>query len=122
VWRENFLWTAPGFFASASAAVGVQVLYRYMGPLSLICLPPIWVVYYSYRLYMERIHLFTAKVQQDMAHIQELNELNQAVIASLATAIDAKDRYTGSATPAASRARTSRSAGASSRWSTCSTR
>lgn len=96
VWQENFLWTAPGFFASASTAVGVQVLYRHMGPLSLICLPPIWVIYYSYRLYMERIHLFTAKVQQDMAHIQELNELNQAVIASLATAIDAKDRYTSS--------------------------
>src|SRR5437762_11494830 len=43
---------------------------------------------------MERIHLYSDKVEQDMTHIKELNKLNQAIIASLATAIDAKDRYT----------------------------
>jgi diguanylate cyclase (GGDEF)-like protein/putative nucleotidyltransferase with HDIG domain len=94
VWRQNFLWTAPGFFASASAAAGIQAMYRLMGPWSLMFLPPLYLVYYSYRLYMDRIHLFSDKVQQDMTHIQALNQLNQAIIASLATAIDAKDRYT----------------------------
>jgi putative nucleotidyltransferase with HDIG domain len=89
VWQQNFLWTSPGYFASASAAAGIQVLMRTVGPWSLMFLPWLYVVYYSYRLYMERLH-------KDMAHIQELNKLNQAVIASLATAIDAKDRHTSS--------------------------
>jgi putative nucleotidyltransferase with HDIG domain len=96
VWRENFLWTAPGYFASASAAVTVQAFSRQLGFWSLLFLPPVYLIYYSYRLDMERIHLYNDKVTQDMAHIQELNQLNQAIIASLATAIDAKDRHTSS--------------------------
>jgi diguanylate cyclase (GGDEF)-like protein/putative nucleotidyltransferase with HDIG domain len=96
VWQQNFLWTAPGFFASASVAAGIQLLhgqgpFRYLAPL---LLPPLYVVYYSYKLYMDRLHLYSHKVEQDMKHIQELNKLNQAIIASLATAIDAKDSVT----------------------------
>jgi len=94
VWQQNFLWTAPGFFASASAAVGIHVAYSQMEAWALIFLPPIYVIYYSYRLYMDRLHLFADKVKQDLTHIEELNRLNQAVIASLATAIDAKDSHT----------------------------
>jgi len=89
VWQQNFLWTSPGYFASASAAAGIQILMKQVGPWSMMFLPWLYVVYYSYRLYMERLH-------KDMAHILELNKLNQAVIASLATAIDAKDRHTSS--------------------------
>jgi diguanylate cyclase (GGDEF)-like protein/putative nucleotidyltransferase with HDIG domain len=94
VWRENFIWTAPGFFAAASATAGIQAAFHQLGFWALLFLPPLYLIYYSYRLYMERIHLYSDKVEQDMTHIQELNKLNQAIIASLATAIDAKDRYT----------------------------
>lgn len=87
VWQESFLWTAPGFFASASAAFGIQKAFAAVGALGLLFLPPLWLVYRSYRLYMDRI-------KQNTQHIEELNKLNQAIIASLATAIDAKDRYT----------------------------
>jgi diguanylate cyclase (GGDEF)-like protein/putative nucleotidyltransferase with HDIG domain len=87
VWKENFLWTAPGFFASASVAVGIQALFARMQIWSLFLLAPLYIIYYSYRLYLER-------VRTDMTHIKELNTLNEAVILSLATAIDAKDRYT----------------------------
>jgi diguanylate cyclase (GGDEF)-like protein/putative nucleotidyltransferase with HDIG domain len=87
VWKENFLWTAPGFFASASVAAGIQAVFGLLHVWSLLFLAPLYVVYYSYRLYMDR-------VRKDMEHIQELSQLNQAVILSLATAIDAKDRYT----------------------------
>lgn len=89
IWRENFVWTAPGYFASASAAVATHTLFLRMGAWALAVLPWLYVIYYSYRLYMDRLH-------QDMAHIRELNRLNQAVISSLATAIDAKDRHTSS--------------------------
>jgi diguanylate cyclase (GGDEF)-like protein/putative nucleotidyltransferase with HDIG domain len=94
VWKQNFLWTAPGYFASASAAAGIQAGFHCLGVGSLLFLAPLYLVYYSYRLYMERLHLYSHKLQQDKIHIEELNKLNQAVIASLATAIDAKDRYT----------------------------
>src|SRR5439155_20277205 len=75
VWQQNFLWTAPGFFASASAAAGIQAAHNRFGPLSLLLLPPLYIVYYSYRLYMDRIHLYSHKVEQDMTHIKELNKL-----------------------------------------------
>jgi len=94
VWQQNFLWTAPGYFASASVAAGIQAAFEHTGIWSLLFLPPLYVVYYSYRLYMERLHLYSDKVEQDMNHIHELNKLNQAIIASLATAIDAKDNVT----------------------------
>lgn len=87
VWNKNFVWTWPGYFASASLALGIQMLFEHMGLLSLVFFTPVWIVYYSYQLYMER-------VKQDTAHITELNDLNQAIIMSLAMAIDAKDRYT----------------------------
>lgn len=87
VWKQNFLWTAPGYFASASAAAAVALSFNRLGILSLLILPWLYIVYYSYRLYMDRL-------RRDMSHIVELNKLNQAVIASLATAIDAKDRHT----------------------------
>ena len=94
VWKENFLWTAPGFYASASTAALIRLSDDFLGLWSLLFLPPLYLVYYSYRLYMDRINLFAEKVQQDLTHIEELNKLNQSVIASLATAIDAKDSYT----------------------------
>ena len=42
--------------------------------LGLLFLPPMWLVYRSYRLYMDRI-------RQNTHHIEELNRLNQAIIA-----------------------------------------
>jgi diguanylate cyclase (GGDEF)-like protein/putative nucleotidyltransferase with HDIG domain len=94
VWEQNFLWTAPGYFASASAAMGIHMAYRHFHAWSLLFLPPLYLIYSSYRLYMDRLHLYSDKMERDMAHIQELNQLNQAVIASLAAAIDAKDSVT----------------------------
>jgi diguanylate cyclase (GGDEF)-like protein/putative nucleotidyltransferase with HDIG domain len=94
VWRENFLWTAPGYLASATFAGGIHAAYSQMGSWSLLLVPPIYVIYYSYRLYLDKLHEYAAQLRREMRHIQELNELNQSVIASLATAIEAKDRAT----------------------------
>ncbi|HTE17397.1 MAG TPA: HD domain-containing phosphohydrolase, partial [Armatimonadota bacterium] len=98
VWRENFLWTGPSYFASGSVAVAIHTAYYYplVGPLALLLLGPLYFIYISYRVYMDRMNLYVAKVEQDRRHIDELNDLNAAIIASLATAIDAKDRYTRS--------------------------
>ena len=98
LWRDNFFWTWPSYFASASVAVGISAAFRQpmVGMWALLLLPPLYFIYYSYRLYLDRMNLYVSKVEQDMRHIKELNELNSAIIASLATAIDAKDRYTRS--------------------------
>jgi len=103
VWKENFLWTAPGLLASACAAAGVHAVFQWIGPGSLLIVPPLHFVYHGYQLHMERLHLYEEKERQHKAHIEELSglnsalsHLNEAIIASLATAIDAKDRYTSS--------------------------
>lgn len=89
VWHENFLWTAPQSLMSASSVIiGLWVYCRWqIAWIVALVLPPIYVVYYSYRLYMD-------KIRKDLEHISALANLNNSVIASLATAIDAKDHYT----------------------------
>lgn len=89
VWHENFLWTAPQSLMSASSVVVGLWVYREWKHIWVVALvlPPIYVVYYSYRLYMD-------KIRKDLEHISALANLNNSVIASLATAIDAKDHYT----------------------------
>lgn len=89
VWHENFLWTAPQYLTTASC---VLIALWIMGNdtwrwAAVVVLPPLYAVYYSYRMYMD-------KMRGDLKHISELNDLNNSVIASLATAIDAKDHYT----------------------------
>ncbi|MFN3651529.1 MAG: HD domain-containing phosphohydrolase [Armatimonadota bacterium] len=98
IWKDNFFWTWPSYFASASIAVGIYAAFQNpsIGILALVGLMPLYFIYYSYRLYMERMNLYVSKMEQDMRHIHELNDLNSAIIASLAMAIDAKDRHTRS--------------------------
>ena len=97
VWHDNFLWTAPGFFAGASSAALAQGAYVALGSnvmLMLLVLPILYLTYYSYKIYVE-------KVEEGQKHIEELEvgkeqlaSLYLATIESLATAIDAKDAYT----------------------------
>lgn len=89
VWYENFLWTAPQYLTTSSCVFGALLIlgndtWRWA---SVVVLSPMYVVYYSYRMYM-------GKIRGDLTHITELNDLNNSVITSLATAIDAKDHYT----------------------------
>ena len=95
IWHDNFLWTAPGFFAGASCAVLAHKLYWALGSNVLVLsLPILYLTYHSYRIYVE-------KAEQSQKHIEELKlgqeqlaALYLATIESLATAIDAKDAYT----------------------------
>jgi putative nucleotidyltransferase with HDIG domain len=96
IWRESFLWTAPGYFASASAAAGITAAHAYLGLWSLFFVPPLYVVYYSYKLYMDRVRLHSESLTRERDHIRQLNKINHAIIVSLATAIDAKDSCTSS--------------------------
>lgn len=88
VWKENFLWTYPGFlFAICAAAGSVYLIKSPFGFFGFLLLPPVYVVYYSYKLYLD-------KINSEINHISELNQLNERVISTLAMTIEAKDRYT----------------------------
>lgn len=84
-WREHFMWTFPACLCAASAAAGVAVLSHYPG--AWLLLSPVYFVSYYYRLYIE-------KINTELRHNAELNELNSRVISTLAMTIEAKDRYT----------------------------
>ena len=87
LWKENFRWTFPGYLYAACASGGAAILYSRLGLGSFLLLPPVYVVSYSYKLYLE-------KINTELRHVHELNELNGRVIGTLAMTIEAKDRYT----------------------------
>ncbi len=98
IWRENFLWTGLSYYVSASVAVVIYAAYStpYIRGWALILVAPIYFIYHFYRVYVDRMNLYADKVEQDRRHIEELKEMNSAILTSLARAIDAKDRYTRS--------------------------
>jgi signal transduction histidine kinase/CheY-like chemotaxis protein len=89
LWRETFMWSAPGHFAGGSIALGLAFLIERLGIISLILSLPFCVLlYYSYKLYMDR--LFDERKHSDeirrinldlehkvLARTRELETLNQ---------------------------------------------
>ncbi len=98
IWTESFAWTWPGYLASAALAVGIYIASQLfaLGIVSVLFLAPLYWIYVSYRLYSDRMNLMVGRMEQEMRHIRDLNDLNGSIISSLAAAIDAKDRHTRS--------------------------
>lgn len=105
VWRGNFLWTGPGYFAGASCATilfafglgdklrsaeqwGLLIVF------AAIAAPILGVIYWSYKIYMEKLHAHEQHILELQRGKQELQHLYTSTVESLALAIDAKDRYT----------------------------
>lgn len=84
-WRDGYLWTAPSYLAGAAVVATAGLLQSRCGSavaaLSLLCL---YLVYYSYRCCLDRVH-------QLQASETWLQEVCLAAVESLALAIDAKD-------------------------------
>ena len=56
VWRESFLWTGVAYLSGGSLAVAMVYVLRLFGTTALIlALPPVVLIQYSYRLYLERM-------------------------------------------------------------------
>ncbi|HZT41481.1 MAG TPA: hypothetical protein VFA07_04805, partial [Chthonomonadaceae bacterium] len=95
IWKTNFLWTAPSYFAGASISALAMFLFgRHVGFILLLVSPVAYLTYHSYAIY-------TARAEEKQQHIEELQlsqaqlaDLYLATIKSLALAIDAKDQYT----------------------------
>ena len=87
-WVNNFLWTGPAYLSGTFLAATLVLGMETFGPGALILsIPLLYVLYFSLRLYMD-------KIRQERRHGQEKADLYLKVVEALALAIDAKDRTT----------------------------
>src|SRR5207244_4395798 len=88
VWKEGVVLYLLNFLGSAAAAGLIWLFYERAGfTIFLLCAPIAVVLYQLYHFYIQRL-------EQAQKHIQELNKLYLQTIEALASAVDAKDRYT----------------------------
>ena len=89
VWGESHLWLFPYYMVGAALAGLVHFLNGHIGwQSSLLILPPIYLMYRSYRLYL-------GKLETEKKHAQQVSSLHLRTIETLALAIEAKDETTG---------------------------
>jgi PAS domain S-box-containing protein len=98
VWKENMLWAAPGFFASAFVSAAVWIAYGALGPWSLLFLPPLYLVYYGYGSYLDHLRQANTLLKEQVAEreraeaaLQKEREFLQAVLENVADGIVACD-------------------------------
>jgi len=89
VWTSSYLWSFPYYMVGAAIAGLVSFLNKHIGwQASLLVLPPIYLMYRSYRLYL-------GKLEAEKQHAEKLSGLHLRTIEALALAIEAKDQTTG---------------------------
>jgi putative nucleotidyltransferase with HDIG domain len=89
VWGEFHLWLLPYYMVGAAVAGLVNFLNKHIGwQSSLLVLPPIYLLYRSYRLYL-------GKLESEKQHVEQVSSLHLRTIEALALAIEAKDETTG---------------------------
>jgi putative nucleotidyltransferase with HDIG domain len=89
VWTSSYLWLFPYYMVGAAIAGLVSFLNQHIGwQASLLVLPPIYLMYRSYRLYL-------GKLEAEKEHAEKVSNLHLRTIEALALAIEAKDQTTG---------------------------
>jgi putative nucleotidyltransferase with HDIG domain len=89
VCTESYLWLFPYYLVGAAVAGLISFLNRHIGwQASLLVLPPIYLMYRSYRLYL-------GKLDAERQHAEKVSNLHLRTIETLALAIEAKDQTTG---------------------------
>src|SRR5580658_7419096 len=92
IWKvctESYLWLFPYYLGGAAVAGLISFLNRHIGwQASLLVLPPIYLMYRSYRLYL-------GKLEAEKQHAEKVSNLHLRTIEALALAIEAKDETTG---------------------------
>jgi diguanylate cyclase (GGDEF)-like protein/putative nucleotidyltransferase with HDIG domain len=95
VWRECYFWAFPYYLLGATLVCALHWVNQNLGlEFSLLAMPVAWVVYRSYRLYIGRLETEKERVEQEKAHVEEVNALHLRTIETLALAIEAKDQTT----------------------------
>jgi putative nucleotidyltransferase with HDIG domain len=89
VWSENYFWLFPYYLVGAVICGFVSFVNGHIGwQASLLVLPPIYLMYRSYYLYL-------GKLEAEKRHAEKLSSLHLRTIEALALAIEAKDQTTG---------------------------
>ncbi len=89
VWVDSYLWSFPYYMVGAATAWLVHFLNAHVGwQSSLLVLPPIYLMYRSYRLYL-------GKLESEKKHAEQVSHIHLRTIEALALAIEAKDETTG---------------------------
>src|SRR5438270_892067 len=89
VWTDSYLWSFPYYMVGAAVAGLVHFLNGHIGwQSSLLVLPPMYLMYRSYRLYL-------GKLETEKVHAQQVSQRHLRTIEALALAIEAKDETTG---------------------------
>ena len=89
VWAASFGWSFQYYLVGGAVAALINFLNRFIGwQSSLMILPPIYLMYRSYRLYL-------GKLEDEKRHAQLLSGVHLRTIETLALAIEAKDKTTG---------------------------
>jgi diguanylate cyclase (GGDEF)-like protein/putative nucleotidyltransferase with HDIG domain len=95
IWRECYFWALPYYLLGATLVCVLHWVNQNLGwEFSLLAMPVAWVVYRSYRLYIGRLETEKERVEQEKAHVEEMNALHIRTIETLALAIEAKDHAT----------------------------
>ncbi len=88
VWRECYFWALPYYLGGAAVAQALSYANKYIGyPTVLLTGPALYLIYRSYRLYLQRLEI-------EKRHVQEVSSLHLRTIEALALAIEAKDHTT----------------------------
>jgi putative nucleotidyltransferase with HDIG domain len=88
VWTDSYRWLFAYYMVGAAVAGLVSFLNRQIGwQSSLLVLPPIYLMYRSYRLYL-------GKLEDEKRHAEKVSNLHLRTIETLALAIEAKDQNT----------------------------
>jgi diguanylate cyclase (GGDEF)-like protein/putative nucleotidyltransferase with HDIG domain len=88
VWKECFFWALPYYLGGAAVAELLSYANTYVGyPTVLLTGPALYLIYRSYRLYLQRLEV-------EKKHVQEVSSLHLRTIEALALAIEAKDHTT----------------------------
>ncbi len=95
VWQECYIWALPYYLLGATLVCMIHWVNQNLGwEFSLLTMPVAWAVYRSYRLYIGRLETEKKRVEQEKAHVEEMNALHLRTIETLALAIEAKDHTT----------------------------
>ncbi|MGA7219290.1 MAG: HD domain-containing phosphohydrolase, partial [Candidatus Sulfotelmatobacter sp.] len=85
---DCYFWSFPYYLVGAGIAGTIGwISQRFNWETSLLCVPAIYVIYGSYRLYL-------GKLDDEKRHVEEVADLHLRTIEALAMAIEAKDQTT----------------------------
>ena len=95
VWKETFFWSFPYYLVGAAIAGLISAAnHLFSWQLSLLALPVMYLIYRSYRLYLDMLRGEKLQVEEQKRHAEEMASLHLRTIEALALAIEAKDHTT----------------------------